>query len=128
MIALRSDAACGYCPLSLTCLRGKPIIWDERRVVAPLRYTVQPNVLNVVMCKRCAAVFFTHGTKRFICERLRDGHHPLSIGQAKSPTAQVRAAMGGHHPKYIADGCAKYFLREGGDCFEMLAKDIDVTY
>lgn len=133
MIALRTSAACGHCPLGMTCLRGKPIVFDQDGAprVQPINARIVPvmrNVLNVVMCTRCAAVFFQWKTKRFICELLRRGHHPMSVGQAKNPTAQVRAAMGGYHETYVTNGCKKYFFQHGGDCFEMHARDIDVTY
>jgi hypothetical protein len=133
--------------LGLVCLRGKPIVWDniqtvtlerngeEKLVQFPvnkragdvLRVAVQQNVLGVTMCQRCSAVFFRCGTKRFICELLRQGHHPLSMYE-RNPKKRVQRAFGPQAIRHVTNGCTGYFLQTGGDCFEMLAKDIDVTY
>jgi hypothetical protein len=70
MIALKTEAACGACPLSMLCLTGKKLgeVLDN------------PRKMRFRYCKRCACVMFQHvddegKTETYLCGHMRHGLH-----------------------------------------------------
>lgn len=102
MIGFRSgEAACGYCPLSFLCLRGKPLVFDKRIGDTYLgddylfhKKKIQFNEFKVQYCPRCFCVHFSIRNERYLCGILRTGIMTPGHANGQGP---VYAAVGGMH-------------------------------
>lgn len=142
LIALKTEAACGHCPLSFHCLRGKSII-----VECATSNGVRRNFFGIAVCRRCYCVFFRWQSERFVCGLLRKGQHALAAAVGARGPAAVKYALGGERINLMTGSCAKQFPRPhlytpgaaaqfavsigGGDahdCFDVFENSIDAAY
>lgn len=72
---MKTEAACGSCPLSLLCLLNKPLVVNKTRDHNYMRKKGIPNIHRIRVCSRCLCVFFEHEHTTFICGMIRHGQH-----------------------------------------------------
>ena len=70
MIALKTEAACGACPLSMLCLQGKKLA----------EVLSKPRQARFRRCRRCSCVLFEYvsddnKTETFLCGHIRYSLH-----------------------------------------------------
>lgn len=73
MIGMKTEAACGRCPLSLLCYAGRSLIVNKTRTHSYMRNKGIPNIYRVRVCKRCLCLIFSHRNTTFICSMVRQG-------------------------------------------------------
>lgn len=82
MTGFRSgEAACGHCPMSLRCWRGKSLFVEKNAGTIQIETLNGPvtkdkrhtNVYSVAYCPRCFCVHFCIGSQRYLCGLLRRG-------------------------------------------------------
>jgi molybdenum cofactor biosynthesis enzyme MoaA len=56
VLLMKSEAACGRCPLNLLCMTLRPMD-------------------NVTFCRRCGAIAFKRNGERYLCMLIREGIH-----------------------------------------------------
>jgi hypothetical protein len=71
VIVLETEEDCKRCPMSLRCLAGQSLNFDE--VDPPLH-----NPIGVGACDRCMAVHFLNAGQYYVCTNIRRGLHPRS--------------------------------------------------
>lgn len=96
MLLMKSEAACGRCPLNLLCMTLRPLS-------------------DVMFCRRCGAITFKRDGERYLCTLLRDGVHSRlkdTVWQQKNEMsdhdkriAHVMAAVVNKHAEFT--GCTR---------------------
>jgi len=99
IIGLKTDAACGHCPLSLLCMTGHALIVNKRSSAG--LPTVRRNIYHVRVCQRCHCVYFSHDNQTYLCGRLR---HAVHRPDEKPGLDAVHAACYGHHHRNVCQG------------------------
>lgn len=56
MILMKTERACGRCPMAMMCLTRK-------------------KLENVTFCRRCGCITFKHDNERYLCPLIREGVH-----------------------------------------------------
>lgn len=102
MLLMKSEAACGRCPLNLVCMMLRPID-------------------NVTFCRRCGAVAFKRDGERFLCMLLREGVHSRlkledtpfqqlgALSDRDRRIAHVLAAVTNKNAEY--QGCVRFMSK-----------------
>jgi molybdenum cofactor biosynthesis enzyme MoaA len=78
MLLMKSEAACGRCPLNLLCMTLRPL----------------PDVM---FCRRCGAITFKRDGERYLCMLIRDG-----VNSRLKDTMWQQQALMSDHDKRIA--------------------------
>ena len=113
MIGFRSgEAACGYCPLSFLCLRGKPLVFDKKVGDTYLgddylfhKKRVQFNEFQAQYCPRCFCIHFAIKNERYLCGLIRTGM--MTPGYEKGQGPVYEAIGGRHRQRTQATGCSR---------------------
>jgi hypothetical protein len=92
---MKTEAACGKCPLTLLCLTNQRLIINKTRKHTYMRNKGIRNIHRVRVCRRCLCVFFEHAGQTRICSQIREGVHTGTEPGMNSVTAALLAERRG---------------------------------